>query len=225
MDNNTLVRAAALNNAEWCDALSRTHGVAGEFGATAWTAPRRTPPFYPDAVTLTADADAGQILGRVDTASGGCSVKDSYAGLDLTAAGFDVLFEAQWIHRPADRSTPAAGGPLRWRRVDADDELSAWETAWDGGVTDLFRPDLLTDEAVAVLAGFNGSTIVAGAVANRSTSVVGLSNTFGNWPGALPQIAQLWPGLPLVGYESGDDLDAALGQGFEAVGPLRVWLG
>jgi hypothetical protein len=28
----------------------------------------------------------------------------------------------------------------------------------------------------------------------------------------------------MVGYESGDDLTAALDHGFEPVGPLRVWV-
>jgi hypothetical protein len=28
-------------------------------------------------------------------------VKDSFAALDLTSAGFVELFAAQWIHRPA----------------------------------------------------------------------------------------------------------------------------
>jgi hypothetical protein len=29
----------------------------------------------------------------------GCSIKDSFASLDLTARGFRVLFDAQWIVR------------------------------------------------------------------------------------------------------------------------------
>jgi hypothetical protein len=33
----------------------------------------------------------------------------------------------------------------------------------------------------------------------------------------------LFPGLPLVGYERGDDLERARRVGFEEVGPLRVW--
>jgi hypothetical protein len=32
-----------------------------------------------------------------------------------------------------------------------------------------------------------------------------------------------FPGLPLVGYESGSDLVSALESGFEAGDPLRVW--
>jgi len=30
--------------------------------------------------------------------------------------------------------------------------------------------------------------------------------------------------LPITGYEHGDDLDAALRNGYTALGPLRVWL-
>ena len=33
--------------------------------------------------------------------SAGCTIKDSFAALDLTAHGFRVLFEAQWITAPA----------------------------------------------------------------------------------------------------------------------------
>jgi len=40
--------------AEWCDALCRTHGIAGQFGMDFWSSSRRTPPYYPDAVTLSA---------------------------------------------------------------------------------------------------------------------------------------------------------------------------
>jgi hypothetical protein len=91
-----LVRAAARNNAEWCAAMSRSHGLAGEFGAQSWAAPSRTPLYYPDAVTLVQGADRAALMSRIDTAAPGASVKDSFADLDLTEAGFRVLFEAQF---------------------------------------------------------------------------------------------------------------------------------
>ena len=47
-----VIAAAARNNAELCDLVSRAHGIDGAFASDAWTSPRRTPPFYPDAVTL-----------------------------------------------------------------------------------------------------------------------------------------------------------------------------
>jgi hypothetical protein len=33
-----------------------------------------------------------------------------------------------------------------------------------------------------------------------------------------------FPGLPLVGYESGDELKAARRAGFEVGDPLRIWV-
>lgn len=83
--NPALAAAAARNNAEWCDAVCRAHGLAGEFSPQAWTSKLRTPLRYPDAVALTAAASAAEILPRVD-ASAGCSIKDSFACLDLTTA-------------------------------------------------------------------------------------------------------------------------------------------
>jgi len=43
---------AAVNNAEWCDCVCRAQGVETRFDENAWTGRTRTPPFYPDAVTL-----------------------------------------------------------------------------------------------------------------------------------------------------------------------------
>jgi hypothetical protein len=34
---------------------------------------------------------------------------------------------------------------------------------------------------------------------------------------------EMFPGLPLVGYEHGRDLAAAKLAGFETIGPLRIW--
>ncbi|GGT12423.1 MULTISPECIES: hypothetical protein [Streptomyces] len=223
-----LLEAAVRNNAEWCAAVC----PGGAFTADAWTSPHRTPPYYPDAVTLSRGASAAGLAAAVDTAAPGCSVKDSYAVLDLAPAGFEVLFEAQWIHRPA--GPPAGtGSSLRWSRVGSPAELAQWEAAWgDGEPAGLFRPGLLA-AGIAFLAGRTGDgRIAAGAAANEAAGVVGVSNVFTAagvpvdeaWSGALDRIAALWPGLPVVGYESGEDLEAAARHGFAPLGPLRVWL-
>lgn len=227
-----LVRSAARNNAEWCAAMSRSHGLPGEFGAQAWAAPARTPRYYPDAVTLVPGADRAELVARIDTAAAGASVKDSFADLDLVEAGFRVLFEAQWIHRPARVPTTLSG--LAWTVVGTPDTLRAWALAWDdgGGNADLFRPALLDDPATFVLAGQSvDGRLVAGAVASRSDQVVGISNVFAldgghdaAWPVVLDAANELFPTLPVVGYARDDDLAAAVRHGFEAVGPLRVWL-
>lgn len=227
-----LVQAAARNNAEWCAAMSRSHGLANEFGVQAWTAPSRTPLYYPDAVTLVPDADPAALAARIDTTSPGASVKDSFADLDLTEVGFHVLFEAQWIHRPA--SAPAPATDLAWDVAGDPDMLRAWALAWDDGDGNacLFRPELLDDPATFVLAGQSADgRVVTGAVASRSDQVVGISNVFAldggpdaAWPVVLDAVTWLFPTLPVVGYEQGDALAAAVRHGFEPIGPLRIWL-
>jgi hypothetical protein len=227
-----LVRAAARNNAEWCAAMSRSHGVAGGFGRQAWAAPVRTPPYYPDAVTLVPGAESDALVARIDTAAPGASVKDSFADLDLTEAGFRVLFEARWIHRPAGAPVPAS--ELAWNVAGDRDTLRAWALAWDDGRgdADLFRPELLADPGTFVLAGLSDDgRVIAGAVASRSDQVVGVSNVFARdggprtaWPGVLGAVHRLFPALPVVGYEHGTDLATAVRHGFEAVGALRVWV-
>lgn len=118
-----LLQTAARNNAEWCAAMSRSHDLASEFRAQAWAAPTRTPPYYPDAVTLVPGADPAALTARIDTAVPGASIKDSFADLDLTEAGFQVLFEAQWIHRPASAPTIPSG--LAWDVAGDPDMLRA----------------------------------------------------------------------------------------------------
>ncbi|MEV5970882.1 hypothetical protein [Streptomyces sp. NPDC051921] len=211
--------------------MCRAHGLPGSFGARAWTNPRRTPLYYPDAVTLTADADAEDLLDAVDRSAPGASVKDSYARLDLAAAGFSMLFEAQWIHRPA--GLPVGGEAAGFRPVTTPAALAAWALAWSGGDDEdaaVFLPALLADPTTTIVAGHAADgRILGGAVLTGTAGVTGVSNLFtvGDvpasyaWSGALAAAA---PGLPVVGYESGDDLDAALAEGFEPIGALRVWL-
>ncbi|WP_314246301.1 hypothetical protein [Streptomyces sp. DSM 40907] len=228
----SLRRRAALNNAAWCDAVCRAHGLVPRYeGEQVWFSARRTPPMYPDAVTLEPAVPAGSVLRGVDTASPGCSVKDSFADLDLTGAGFEVLFEAQWIHRPAGMPLPEAEGEaagLEWSEVSGAAELAAWEAAFEGGESaegdGLFRPALLGG-GIVFLAGRAGGRIVAGAVVSTGGGVAGVSNLFGAaWPGVLAAVRGRWPELDVVGYEHGEDLEAAVRGGFAPIGPLRVWL-
>ncbi|MCA6091127.1 hypothetical protein LE181_02945 [Streptomyces sp. SCA3-4] len=230
----TSVRAAAArNNAEWCASVCRSHGIPNTLGETAWHSARRTPPYYPDAVTVHPDAVPADFLPEVDTATPGCSIKDSFAALDLTADGFVELFTAQWIHRPA--GTPTRATPvLRTQPVTTAAQLYAWQTAWNGGdgSPDVFRPALLDDPSVLVLAFHRGEDLCGGVVLNRGSGVVGLSNLFTTddsdpaaaWTSAITAAAAHFPGLPQVGYEHGDDLAHARAAGFSVLGPLRVWL-
>lgn len=188
---------------------------------------------YPDAVTLVSDVAGDGLLARID-AGPGCSVKDSYADLDLRSAGFEVLFEANWICRTADVAGVPTG--IGWSAVTTAARLAEWAAAHGGG--DVFTPRLLDDPAVTVLAGQKDGAIVAGVVANVSMAVratapvVGVSNLFAVageddgdvWAGAIGAVTALHPGGLLVGYESGPSLAAAERAGFERVGALRVWI-
>ncbi|SEG94038.1 hypothetical protein SAMN05216223_12920 [Actinacidiphila yanglinensis] len=216
MSKQSMVQAAARNNAEWCAVMSRAHGVESQFGEQEWAASARTPLYYPDAVTLVPGADPAAVVARIDTSMPGGSIKDSFADLDLTEAGFEVLFDAQWIHRPAN--APAISSDLAWDVPGDKDTLGAWAQAWDqeDGNAHLFRPELLNDPATFLLAGHSADgRVVAGAVASRSDHLVGISNVFAldgpdtAWPVVLDAVHRLFPTLPVVGYEHGDDLAAA----------------
>ncbi|TMC02590.1 MAG: hypothetical protein E6J41_29710 [Chloroflexi bacterium] len=220
---------AARNNAEWCDAVCRAHGLRGEFGEDAWTCARRTPRYYPDAVTLSPDASAERVLSRIDVGAG-CSIKDSFARLDPTSWGFRVLFEAEWIHREPPEAGPPGGA---WRPVRDAAGLRAWEAAWGDGQEEpgLFPPALLAEPTVALLGGWSGGRLIAGCAANLGPAVVGISNLFvragdpdAAWAGVVAAAASHFPGHPVVGYERDEPLAAAMRQGFSPAGRLRVWL-
>jgi hypothetical protein len=233
MNKESSTRVAARKNAEWCDIMCRTHGIPGRFDPDAWVDPRRTPPYYPDAVTLDPAALDERILDRIDTITPGCSIKDSFATLDLSSFGFEVVHEAEWIHREPRSAPNSSDTTMRWMALEKDVELMAWEAAWDveGAHRGLFRPALLHDPSVKILGGHVEGSIVAGAIVNRTRDVAGVSNLFtkigdldGAWSGCLGYLDRTFPGSAAVGYETGDDLSAAHRQGFVSVGRLRVWL-
>jgi hypothetical protein len=87
---------------------------------------------------------------------------------------------------------------------------------------------LLADTNVVFVSIQRDDGIVGGGILNQAADVVGLSNLFGLpidvvWRSLVATAGEFFPGLPLVGYERGDDLAAAHRAGFETVGPLRVW--
>ncbi|EEP70072.1 hypothetical protein MCAG_00399 [Micromonospora sp. ATCC 39149] len=212
---------AARDNADWCDLVCRAHGLAGAYDADAWSVPRRSPPWYPDAVTLRPGVDAARLLARIDTGPG-ASVKDSFADLDLTPYGFRVLFSAEWIHRPAT----AAPGGVALAPVDSARGLARWAAAH--GNEALSRPALLADSRITFLARHDGDgALTGGGVLTDTGQAVGVSNIFasdGDLAGVWRGVVAACPGRPLVGYEPGGGLPPAEDAGFRSAGPLRVWL-
>jgi hypothetical protein len=227
MGADALLHAAVINNARWCDAVCRSHGYPGEFTGRLWISADHVLPFYPNAITLSPDVTAAEATDGQDP-SRPYSIKDSFARLDLAPHGLTPLFDATWIAMPA----PAGGDEPSWDVVTNPGDLVRWEAAWAGGgeVVGLFQPALLDDADCAVLACRRDGAQVGGAIAYTAGGVTGISNVFKSgiadgplWAGAVRAIARVRPGLPIVGYERGEDLAEARQAGFTALGSLRVW--
>lgn len=175
---------------------------------TLWWSAQPAPRFYPRAVTLAKNLDEGARQ-RLQRLASGDAIKDSFATLALP--GFDLLFEASWFWRPAR----AAKAPSI---IGDEAALKDWSMAWGGG-DDLFHPALLADPTVKLAALYQGSQIIAGAALNEGAGFIGLSNLFGDKATLLSALAG-----PLVTYASGAEADLLLRCGFEALGPLKVWV-
>jgi hypothetical protein len=175
-----LLGAAVVNNALWCDAVCRSHGYPGAFGARLWISARHDLEFYPNAISLRPDVTAAEAVAAREL-PGRYVVKDSFARLDLAAEGLTLLFEAEWI---VCRPGPAgAGDPgLSWDTVTDVGELRVWELAWaqsDSADRPLFRPELLADPRCAILACRREDTLAAGVITYAAGEVTGISNLFG----------------------------------------------
>lgn len=244
MSNRERLERAVHNNAVWCDSVCRAYGSPGEFLDGIWINRGRTPRFYPNAVTLANDRGVAAQVEQIRTLSGAgipgaWGVKDSFCALDLAPLGFQVLFEARWIWRPASLARPGGRPPgVSWKRIAGASELAEWERAWGGGAGDetdadaarVFLPSLLGDDDVAFVAAYRDRRIVAGAIANRTGDVVGISNMFVRdgddvavRAGCVAAVIDAFPDRPIAGYEMGDDLTAMGALGFDRLGPLRVW--
>lgn len=232
------LRQAVDNNVAWCDAVCRAAAGRCHTSATLWTNTVASPRFYPNAITLTATATAAQSAVAALTATLAdafdWAVKDSFAALSLGSVGFDLLFDAQWIHRPAGAALSLGPAPvLTWQRVSSAAELADWESAWalnQSSGARVFAASLLDSPEIAFLAGRNGDRLVCGGVASQGAACLGLTNLFAlpgaptGWRAQAVAAAQATaPGLDLVGYEGGDELERLLALGFTALGPLRVW--
>jgi hypothetical protein len=218
------ITLAARNNAEWCDAVARSWGVRCRFEAEFWVNPGESPTFYPNVVTL---APTRRLPAAIVQAESAFAVKDSFAALDLVPLGYEILFDATWIWR--DPQPSAKSDPATWRIVRDAKSLARWERAWRGDEPplNLFRPPLLLEPDHAFIAGEVEGRIVAGCVASRSPAVVGFSNLFGPddlAAGCLAAVQDFAPGLAVVGYEQEPALAVMKSLGFQALGPLRVWL-
>jgi hypothetical protein len=216
------LRCAIDASIGWYDDLCALHGTASMLADGLWSALGPPPPLHSAAVTVEDNVSAERVLERLAQGPVG-GVKDSFSTVDLGAAGWELLFEATWLHLPAP-DVPATA-PAGWQEVRDVPGLQRWTSGHD--TAQVLLPGLLRSAHFRVLAKVEDERVVAGAVARLGSGIVDLSNVHGDgldWSELVGTVACIFPGRPLVGYEQGNDLAAALTSGFSAVGPLRVWV-
>jgi hypothetical protein len=220
---------AAANNAEWCAAVWRSHGLDVERGEGLWFCRSETPRFYPNVVTVDLNADPDRQTRFIRELSQGADfefdVKDSFACLLIAEAGFQPVFSAFWLSRSLKDAQPCGPEPV-WRRI-SEGELQSWETAWAGDdphARGIFRKSLLEDPRVIVIAGVDGQGhVVAGGIAFEAAGVVGLTNVFGSATGLFHALSGLVASSRLVAYEPGVAAETSRRRSFQPLGPLKVW--
>ena len=222
---DVMLTAAIENNASWCAEVCATYGIHTRTECSIWFTDGRPPRYYPDAITLNPEVTAEQVAARIGDRTS-ASVKDSFATFDLVPLGFDLLFAANWI--AIEAPSPIAHHPS-WTPVTTSGDLQYWRDAH--GDADSVRDELLDDPNVVIVMGRVGEGGLAGAIAYRSERAVSISNVFMSgsdpvsaWQAVVANVASTFPGLPIVGYEHGEDLTDAIAAGFSEIGPLRVWM-
>ena len=232
-------RICAANNADLYEAVFRAHGLEQHRNPFLWWSESPAPPYYSNMTTLDPDAVEfqHQAVKQLSSAlDGPFAVKDGFCRLDLASLGFKLLFSASWTWADSGRAIGATRSHMAstWQRVRDTDALLAWEEAWAAdNLSDrrVFPTAILDNPDIAFFGRASAGGFDAGCIVNRSPEAVGLSNFFANGVAAATayqdaaNVAAVYADdLPLVGYEHGDALHAAVLAGFGPVGGLCVWL-
>ncbi|AZB44015.1 hypothetical protein CEF21_17780 [Bacillus sp. FJAT-42376] len=216
---------AILNNIDWCRIVSESHGAIAASADSVWGLYSKAPDFYPEIISFCRDADLAEVNDFIKKGHVS-SMKDSYADLNLSPLGFEILFEAEWIYQePAAHRVALQSG---WKVIATEHDLQKWTLT--NGLENVIKPGLLKNKDVKIFMHETNDEI-SGFIANRSHDVVGISNVLspktadGRIWGEIPGLAAAeFPGLPMAGYEHDDDLIQAQLSGWKSLGPVRIWL-
>jgi hypothetical protein len=222
------LQSAAVNDADWCAAVWRTHGLIPERANGTWFTQKDAPSLYPNIVTVEpAHEGAEQIAMAVAAAKTltKAAVKDSYSALPLADHGYAELFKGQWLW--AEPATLATNGrQINCEKITNEAAVLEWIVTWEhnGGEANNLLPALLSDDRVEFWANYgDDGEIRGGLIAFRSSEVTGITNLFGSTSGLVRAVA-IDRGSSVCCYEHGAALAWAMRQGFEAIGPLTVWI-
>jgi hypothetical protein len=217
------LRLAIDGNVGWYEAIFALHGIGSVLDGGLWSAVGTPPPFHSHALVVEPGVPIETVEARIGDVPN-ASFKDGFATLDATRIGMSPLFEATWIYRAPGASR---GDASAWVDIRTVADLAAWNAGWD--TDEVLVPGVLDRAQLRVLARVVDGAIEAGAVARLGSGAVDVSNVHGvgdhrvDWAEVSAAVAARFPGRPMVGYERGDDLEAARAGGWQALGPLRVW--
>jgi hypothetical protein len=220
------LRTAVASSLHWYEDIFAVHGIPTALQHGLWRALGQPPRWHSAAKTIEPTISKEAALRAVE-AFDHCSIADSFGALDLSDAGFDLLFEATWVHHPP-RARKTAALPAGWSVIGTQAELEAWNGEHD--TRGVLLPSLLNHPRFHFLCERADGRLLGGAVLHDSDpDTVGLSN---QWavagrcldPAALLSCVEiLYPGRAVVGYERGQDLESVLGAGSTELGPQHVW--
>jgi hypothetical protein len=217
------LRTAVEASLGWYEDVFAAHGVATHVDTDLWRAIGNPPRWHSAVKTLQPGVTVDQVQ-RACERFPRASVADSFGTLDLSTAGFQVLFRATWLHHPPLEATERL--PHGWSVVSDELQLEEWNIAHD--TVGVILPSLLTHPRFTILAKHVDDRLVGGAVLHDSAATVELSNSWtltGDEPDPqllLRCVSNLRPGRAVVGYHRGD-LAALEHAGFLGVGPQVVW--
>jgi hypothetical protein len=208
----------------WYDLVFAAHGVRCSQDDELWWATDQPPPWHSAVKSLRPGVHRDRVLAAMERHPRG-SVADSFGSLQLAQDGFELLFDATWLHHGG---AVEVSWPDGWSIVSDADVLGAWCEAHDPGV---LSPAVFADGRIHVLAYGDEVGPTAGAILHDAGTAVGLSNLWavgdavdaGLVAGALACIEARCGGRPVTTYAYGAALEAMLAAGFTAIGPHRVW--
>ena len=120
------ITAAIANNVALYESVFRAHRLRFQRKGQFWHAIDPAPAWYSDAIALVPYAHVDTVMAALAKRPI-ASIKDSFADLDLTPAGFCELFAAQWIYHPAPDHI--ALRTLTWRRAETPADMARYRNS------------------------------------------------------------------------------------------------